>query len=84
MVRWYNVLDVRVNAICKSESKEEYKDQELIQSSTTPDLRNHMGMWQNTRSHHTQESQEVSHFTAGDHKAARNRQGSNYKDKRET
>ena len=28
----------------------------------------------NTRKHHTQESQEVSPFPAGDHKAARNRQ----------
>ena len=27
----------------------------------------------NTRKHHTQESQEVSPFPAGDHKAARNR-----------
>ena len=34
-------------------------------------------MWEsdkNTRKHHTQESQEVSPFPAGDHKAARNRQ----------
>ena len=30
----------------------------------------------NTRKHHIQESQEVSHFPAGDHKAAMNRQGS--------
>ena len=42
ILRWYNVLDVRVNAICKSESKEEGKDQESIQSSTTPDLSPHI------------------------------------------
>ena len=30
----------------------------------------------NTRKHHTQESQEVSSFLAGDHKAAKNRQDS--------
>ena len=30
----------------------------------------------NTRKHNTQESKEVSPFQAGDHKAARNRQGS--------
>ena len=29
----------------------------------------------NTRKHHTQENQEVSPFQAGDHKAARNKQG---------
>ena len=40
----------------------------------------------NTRKHHTQESQEVSHFPAGVHKAARNRQvfGQYNKDKHET
>ena len=30
----------------------------------------------NTRKHHTQERQDVSPFPAGDHKAARKRQGS--------
>ena len=35
-----------------------------------------MGNLQNTRKHHTQESQNVSSFPAGDHKAARNRQES--------
>ena len=42
-------------------------------------------IWENdkkTRKLHKQESQEVSHFPAGDHKAARNRQ--DIKDKRET
>ena len=46
-------------------SKEEGKDQESMQSSTTPDLGDHI-----------QESQEVSPFPAGDSKAARNRQDS--------
>ena len=32
-----------------------------------------MGSDKNTRKRHTQESQEVSPFSAGDHKAARNR-----------
>ena len=35
-----------------------------------------MGKWQNTWKHHTQKSQEVSPFPAGNHKAARNRQES--------
>ena len=56
----------------------EGKDQESMQSSTTPDLRHH-DIWEsdkNTRKHCTQESQEVSSFPAGDRKAARNIQGS--------
>ena len=40
----------------------------------TPDPGHHMGKWQNTKKHHIQESQEVSPFPAGDHKAAMNRQ----------
>ena len=35
-----------------------------------------MRKYQNTRKYHTQESQEVSTFPAGDHKAARNREDS--------
>ena len=58
------------------ESKEVGKYQELIQSSTTPDLGHHMVKWQNIRKHHIQESQEVNPFTAGDHKAATNRRDS--------
>ena len=54
----------------------EGKDQESIQSSTTPDPRHHMGKGQNTRKHHTHESQEVSPFPAGEHKSARSRQDS--------
>ena len=48
--------------IIYSQQSKEGKDQESIQSSIT--------------STHTQESQEVSPFPAGDHKAARNRQDS--------
>ena len=44
-------------------SKEEGKDQESIQSSTTPDPGHHMG-----KKHHTQESPEVNLFPARDHK----------------
>ena len=49
------------------ESKGEGKDQEPIQSSTTPDPESD----KSTRKHHIQESQEVSPFPTGDHKAAR-------------
>ena len=55
-------------------SKKADKDQESIQSSTTPDPGHHMGK---RRKHHKQESpHEVSPFPADDHKAARNRQDS--------
>ena len=54
------------------ESKEDSKDQELIQSSTAtvPGYQN--GKWQDHNKHHKQ-SQEVSPFSAGDHKALINR-----------
>ena len=58
----------------KAQSKEEGNDQEPIQSNTSPG--HHMGSDKNTRKHHTQKSQKVNPFTAGDHKAARNRQDS--------
>ena len=58
------------------QNKEEGNDQESIQSSTTPDPRNHMGKCLNTRKRHTQESHEVTPFPAGEHNAARNRQDS--------
>ena len=55
-------------------SKYEVKDQESIQSSTTPDPEHHMGKWKkHTRKNHIQESQEVILFPAGDYKAAMNR-----------
>ena len=57
-------------------SKEEGKDQESIQSSTTPEPGQQINKWEsdkNTRKRHIQESQEVSLFPAGNHKAAMNR-----------
>ena len=59
-------------------SKKGGKDQESIQSSTTPDpgYGYHMRKGQRTRKHYIQKSQEVSPFPAGDHKAAINRQDS--------
>ena len=53
---------------------EEGKDQESIESNTTPDQSD-----KNTRKHRIQESQEVSPSPAGDHKAARNRRNTNKK-----
>ena len=51
------------------EQKQEGKDQDSIQSSTTPDPGLRMGKSdKNTRKHHIQESQEVSPFPIGDHK----------------
>ena len=46
----------------------------MIQSSTTPDQDNTWESNKITIKHHTQESQEVSPFPAGDHKATGNRQ----------
>ena len=59
-------------------SKEEGKDQESIQSRTTPYPRHHnMTSDKSTKeTSHTQGSQEVSPFPAGDRKAATNRQDS--------
>ena len=56
-------------------SKKDGKDQESIQSSTTPDSGYHVGKWQNVINI-TKKSQEVSPFPAGDHKAAMNRRES--------
>ena len=55
-----------------AKKSKEGKDQESIQSSTTPDPGHHMGKWQ--KHNHTQESQEVHPFPASDHKDVRNRQ----------
>ena len=57
-----------------TQSKEEVKDKESIQSNTTLTENSIWENNKNTRKHHTQESQEVSPFPAGDHKTARNRQ----------
>ena len=48
-------------------SKKEGKVLKLLQWGTTPDQGHHMGKQQNTIKHHTQESQEISLFPAGDH-----------------
>ena len=58
-----------------NQSKKDGKDQEMIQSSTTPDPGYHMGKKQNTINI-TNKGQEVSPFPAGDHKAAMNRRES--------
>ena len=55
-----------------NKSKKGGKDQESIQSSTTPDS----GKMTKTQLNITNESQEVSSFPAGDHKAATNRRES--------
>ena len=64
----------RNHAICSGQvqSKKEGKDQESIKSSTTPDLGY---QWESDTSQLdiTNESQEVSHFPAGDYKGSTNR-----------
>ena len=55
-------------------SNEEGKDQESIQSNTTPDPGHHRESDENTRKYHIKEGQEVSPFPADDHNAAGNRQ----------
>ena len=53
------------------------KDQESIQSNTTPDPGYHMGKSQKDKeTYKKNKSQEVSPFPAGDHKAAMNRRES--------
>ena len=61
---------------CLSQSKQGCKDQESIQSSTTPDPRY---QWESDKLtvDTTNESQEVSPFPAGDHKAHINRRPQN-------
>ena len=54
-------------------SKKEGKDQESIHSSTTPDPGYQWESDNVTNRHITNESQEVSPFSAGDHKATTNR-----------
>ena len=62
----------------KLHRKEEGKDQESIQSNTTPrpDPGHHMGKWQKHKKHNIKEIQEASPFPAGDEKASRNKQDS--------
>ena len=70
---WYNlylkyltiILSIFYKLHVKNVSMQEGKDQESIQSSTTPDPGHpghHMGKWQYTIKHHIQENQEVSSF----------------------
>ena len=60
--------------LCFYKSKKWDKDQESIQSRTTLDPGYHMGKYKKkTQFITTNESQEVSPFPAGDHKAAMNR-----------
>ena len=63
------------------QSKKECKDKESMQSSATPDQGIYNGKWQKHIKHHKQESQEVSPFPGGDHKASMNRQESTKKSK---
>ena len=58
-------------------SKKEGKDQESIQSSTTPDQEYH-GKLATSQIHITNESQEVSPFPAGDPKASTNKRAWKY------
>ena len=53
------------------QSKKDGKDQEMIQSSTTPDPVYNMGKQQKYNKHHQQESRGHP-FPAGDHKGAMN------------
>ena len=55
-----------------TERKKGGKDQESIQSSTTPNPGYHMGNLQKTQLNITNKSQEVSPFLASDHKVAMN------------
>ena len=66
----------------RNESKQGCKDQESIQSSTTPDPGY---QWESDKLtvDTTNESQEVSPFPAGDHKAHINRRAQNIKHKTE-
>ena len=57
-------------------SKKEGKDQESLQSSTTPYPETPYGKVTNTRKRHKQKYHKGCPFLAGDHKAARNRQDS--------
>ena len=53
----------------RNQSEKGGKDQESVQSSTTPDPGYHMGKWQNTIKHHKREPRGLPFFPAGYHKA---------------
>ena len=65
-----------LNILITSKSKEESKDQKLVQSSTTPNSGHQIGKVTKHKKHHIHENQEVSHSPAGEHKAASNIQDS--------
>ena len=69
---YLNILDYLANMI-NNHSKKEEKDQESIQSRTTPDSGYQWEIKKNSQLDITNESQEVSPFPAGDHKASINR-----------
>ena len=60
----------------KYQSKKDGKDQESIQSSTTPDPEYHMGKRQNHTKNYQKQEQRGQLFLAGDHKAVMNRRES--------
>ena len=85
MDAWSIVIDTETDADAPIEesdepdhllSKKGSKDQETIQSNTTPDPGYYMGKWQKKQLNITNESQEVSPFQAGDHRTAMNRRES--------
>ena len=66
------IVKRRQNGFNGAQTKEEGKYQESIQSSSTLDPETVWESDRKTRKHHIQDSQEVSHFPTGDHKATRN------------
>ena len=67
---WSTVLSFQTRGFglfSQYKSKAESRTQKSIHSSTITSPGHPMGKWQNTRKHHTQESQEISPFPAGDH-----------------
>ena len=72
------VIITNLNFLCKSFSNKVSKKAKI--KNRSPDPGHYMGNDKNTRKHHTHEGLEVIPFSAGDHKAAINRQDSNDKD----
>ena len=63
-------LNMKVHVARKAKIRNRYN------SSTIAEPGHHMEKWQNTIKYNIQESQVISPFLAGDHKAARDRQDS--------
>ena len=74
---FFNIISNRTYVVgtVSERSKEEGKELESIQTSTTPRTP-HRTVTKQTRKHHIQESQEVSPFPADDHETALDRQDS--------